>query len=52
MGTEISKRAFTEQDFIAFKKAWLSELEYDKYVYAFPSGRDCERTVGCQFIAP
>ena len=33
MGVEISKREFTEQDFIAFKKAWLSELEYVKSLF-------------------
>jgi len=33
MGTEISKRVFTEQDFIAFKNAWLSELEYVKSLF-------------------
>ena len=33
MGAEISKREFTEQDFIAFKKAWLSELEYVKSLF-------------------
>ena len=33
MGAEISKREFTEQDFIAFKKAWLSELAYVKVLF-------------------
>jgi len=33
MGAEISKREFTEQDFITFKKAWLSELEYVKALF-------------------
>ena len=33
MGTEISKREFTKQDFIAFKKAWLSELAYVKSLF-------------------
>jgi len=34
MGSEISNRVFTEEDFIAFKKAWLRELEYVKVLFA------------------
>jgi len=33
MGSEISNRIFTEKDFIAFKKAWLDELEYIKSLF-------------------
>ncbi len=34
MGSEISNREFTEEDFVAFKKAWLRELEYIKALFA------------------
>lgn len=34
MGSEISNREFTEEDFIAFKKEWLRELEYVKTLFA------------------
>lgn len=33
MGSEISKREFTEEDFIAFKKALFDEIEYVKTVF-------------------
>ena len=33
MGNEITNREFTEDDFIAFKKAWLDELEYVKALF-------------------
>ena len=33
MGSEISHREFTEEDFIAFKKALFDELEYVKTLF-------------------
>ncbi|HIQ26969.1 MAG TPA: hypothetical protein EYH42_00535 [Sulfurovum sp.] len=33
MGSEISKRVFTDKDFILFKKAWLNELKYIKILF-------------------
>mgnify|MGYP000222876561 CR=1 FL=1 len=33
MGSEISKREFTQEDFIAFKKALLKEIEYLKTLF-------------------